>query len=610
MPRPNANRLLKFAGAASLVAMTAACASNDRRYYSDYQSGYTGSYNTVYEDRYDGYRDGYENAAYRGGGIDAARQAHRRYSDYEAERMDGNCESSVRIRRGETLSDIAEYCDVPVADLIRDNPQIRNPRAVAAGERLRVPAVRGEVYEGSYRYAYRDALYRDASYRDDYDADRWLDSRDGKDVYVIRRGDTLAEIAWRLDVPLRTLYRLNPRVEPRRLEVGQAIYVPDYARTSPRDRGARDYVYYEDEPPLISITPARGPRDGKIRVIGDNFRQGEKVSVYFGDSRNSMTELKIVETDGDGRINEVVTLPDNYGQKEAYFAFRPSKADGYIMSEAYAIDGISRSGNIAASAGDFSNDGRHNGARMRAMQDSIYWGDKITLRAEGFPPDTPVSIYGGPHQNALEKLSEIRSGPSGRFSADVHAPESGRGGDVMFVAAIEDGARTVFSERVRVLNRDRGYAEGYRGASGGYDGYVGDRRGPYSDGYMGAKYQNEDVPMSPQRLERGVETKGVGWFGRLRGNNSRDDYVGDRTPSPVGGVDSAGTSSIVGILTDEGQHCPSLRDDSGNLYTLLGDLEGFDDGDRVLVNGSVRADDRICGQAETVQVYEIAQAPW
>ena len=607
MTRPNAKRLLKFAGAASLVAMTAACASNDRRYYSDYQSGY--GYNSSYNTVHDSYRDGYVNAGY-GGGIDAAREAHRRYSEYEAERLDGNCERTVRIHRGETLSDIAEYCDVPVAEIIRDNPQIRNPRAVAAGERLQIPAVRGEVYEGSYRYAYRDALYRDASYRDDYNADRWLDKRDGRDIYVIRRGDTLAEIAWRFDVPLRTLYRLNPGVEPRRLEVGQAIYVPDYARTSPRERGSRDYVYYQDEPPLISITPARGPRDGKIRVIGDNFRQGEKVTVYFGDSRNSMTELKIVETDGDGRINEVVTLPDSYGQKEAYFAFRPSQGerDGYIMSEAYAIDGFSRPANVASSTGDYSHDGRYNGAKMRAMQDSIYWGDKITLRAEGFPPDTPVSIYGGPNPNSLEKLSEIRSGPRGGFSADVHAPESGRGGDVMFVAAIEDGPRTVFSERVRILDRDGRYGNGRYDS--GYDGYLGDdRRGPYSDGYMGAKYENNDVPMSPQRLERGVDTKGVGWFGRFRGDR-RDDYVGDRRPSPVGGVDSAGSSSIVGILTDEGQNCPALRDDSGNLYTLLGDLEGYDDGDRVLVRGSVRADDRICGQAETVQVYEIAQAPW
>ncbi|MCK5750625.1 MAG: LysM peptidoglycan-binding domain-containing protein, partial [Oricola sp.] len=251
MTRPNAKRLLKFAGAASLVAMTAACASNDRRYYSDYQSGY--GYNSSYNTVHDSYRDGYVNAGY-GGGIDAAREAHRRYSEYEAERLDGNCERTVRIHRGETLSDIAEYCDVPVAEIIRDNPQIRNPRAVAAGERLQIPAVRGEVYEGSYRYAYRDALYRDASYRDDYNADRWLDKRDGRDIYVIRRGDTLAEIAWRFDVPLRTLYRLNPGVEPRRLEVGQAIYVPDYARTSPRERGSRDYVYYQDEPPLISIT--------------------------------------------------------------------------------------------------------------------------------------------------------------------------------------------------------------------------------------------------------------------------------------------------------------------------------------------------------------------
>ncbi len=609
MTRPRPLSLFKFAGAASLIAMSAACASKDDRYYSTYQSGYSGYADATYNDRYDGRRDGYVNADYRGG-IDEAREAHRRYREYEAERRDGDCERTVRIRRGETLSDIAEYCDVPVAALISANPNIRNPRAVAAGETLRVPAVRGEVYEGSYRYAYRDALYRDASYREDYAAAKWIHDHEGRDAYTIRRGDTLADIAWRFDVPLRTLYRMNPGVEPRRLDVGQRIYLPDYAETSPRDRDRRDYVYYEDEPPLISITPARGPRDGKIRVIGDNFRQGEKVTVYFGDSQDSLSELKIVETDGDGRINELVTLPDTYGHDEAYFAFRPSNKDSYILSEAYAVERAQAQAQARAAAqARLSNSAsgraeqvseRYNGAEMRAMQDSVYWGDKITLRAEGFPPDTPVAIYGGPNRNELVKLSEIRSGPRGRFSADVGAPENGRGGEVLFVAAIEDGPRTIFSERVRVLDRNGGYSD---------SGYIreGRQSSGYSDGYLGANYA-DPAAQSPRRLERGVEND-RGWFSRFR-RDRNDDYVGSKVSNAVGGVDAAGSAAIVGILTDEGQQCPALRDDAGNLYTLLGDLEGFDDGDRVLIRGSVQADDRICGQAETVQLYEIEEAPW
>ncbi|WP_425410307.1 LysM peptidoglycan-binding domain-containing protein [Hyphococcus sp.] len=592
-------RILKSAGAVSLMALTAtACASNDRRYYSAYENdryadynypatAQTSSYNRT--DYYDGRRvDGRY-------GVDAARAAHARNNERRAERLDGNCEEFVYIHRGETLSDIAEYCDVPVAAIIRANHDIRNPRTVAAGERLRIPNVRGNVYEGSsrYRYAYRDALYADASYQEDYVAAQWIDSRDGRDLYTIRRGDTLAEIAWRFDVPLRTLFQLNPGVRPRQLQVGQHIYLPDYASTSPRQRAHRDYVYYEDEPPLISITPARGPRDGEIRVLGDNFRRGEKVTVYFGDGRNNLTELKIVETDGDGRINEIVRLPNTYDRDEAYFAFRPGNRDNYIMSEAYAIDAGGRR-TIARVDGDRTYNqadaSRYNNARMRAMQESIYWGDKISLRAEGFPASTPVAIYGGPNRNSLEKLSDIRTGPRGRFSADVEAPESGRGGHVIFVAAIEDGPRTIFSEKVRIIDRDRGYQN-----SSLSDGYIDDRI-----------YQNEQA-RTPRRLERGVEGR-RGFFDRFRRRDA--NYVGDARPNAIGGVDSAGSAAIAGVLTDEGENCPALRDDAGNLYTLLGDLEGFDDGDRVLVRGSVQADDRICGQAETIHVHEVDEAPW
>ena len=48
----------------------------------------------------------------------------------------------------------------------------------------------------------------------------------------------------------------------------------------------------------------------------------------------------------------------------------------------------------------------------------------------------------------------------------------------------------------------------------------------------------------------------------------------------------------------------------GRHVALLGDLQGFDEGDRVLVSGSAAADRRICGQSETIQVFSIAKAPW
>lgn len=617
----------KFAGASLLAMFAAACASDDRYYdygLNDTQPYYDATYNP--RDRYslDYKRDqrGYE-------GINGARVAHRLYADARAESLDGDCERRVRLERGETLSDIAEYCDVPVAALIDYNPQLPNPRYISEGTLINVPPIKGKVYEGAQRY-----FYNDREYGDNYLAGGSIDSdRRGRAFYTIRRGDTLGEISQKFQVPLRVLINMNPRIEPRRLEVGDKILLPDYARTLPNERRHNDYRYDPDAPPVVSISPARGPRQGRVRVIGENFHQGEEVTIFFGATEDDLTKLKLVETDGDGRIDEVVQLPQDYNHSEAYIALRDPHYDDYFMSEVYVVDMdkprrgdnsrpthvVQAGQSLAWIAGrynvrmseirrlnpsvDFtrlqrgqrlllpfdatrtSNRGDANwdaAPTLSAVQHSVYRGDDITLAADGFPPSTPIAIYGGEDANSLTKLVDVRSGPRGGFTIDVRMPESINSSTAVFAAAIGDGAQTIYSERVEIV-----------------DG--GDR-------YSRRDVNQDKIAQTPRQLERGVESnprRRGGFLARFRGNNS--DYV---TPSPVGGVDSAGIAAIAGVLTDEGTKCPSLRDDAGNLYTLLGDLEGFDDGDRVLVRGTVQADDRICAQAETVQVFEIESAPW
>lgn len=619
------------------AALVAGCASDpyDTTYvgdpvYSVYdeRSDYAGRAYPVEEARY---APAYQTNARSYGGVNGARVAHRLYGDARAERVDGDCERVVYIERGETLSDIAEYCDVPVAAIIDANPDLLNPRYVSVGERIVVPGVRGNVYDGA-------ALsYRNVAYTEDYLPGGSLQRTGSGDLfYTIRRGDTLAELSYRYDIPLREIYRANSGLNPRELQVGQRVLLPAYAATAPARRDARPYAYDPELAPLVSITPARGPLDGEIRVLGENFYQGQKVTVLVGGDRNNMRELTIVETDGDGRIDEVIELPRDYGDERALFAFRADRLNDDLYSETYIIE---RAPRRTARAGDrvhVVRDGQslawiarrygvpmgelrslNDGvdfARLRggerlilpasaridadidaysstepvfsAIQSGVYYGDEVSLAGEGFPADTPIAIYGGSDRNSLKKLADARSGPGGRFAVDVVAPDDYLGDSMVFVAAIEDGPRTILSERVRFIDRPE------PSATLSSSKIVGARTAPAT---------------TPHDLERGIENdRRGGFFSRLR----RDDRIVSASSSAVGGVDSAGSAAIVGILTDEGEKCPALRDDAGNLFTLLGDLEGFDDGDRVLVRGAVRADDRICGQAETVQLYEIEAAPW
>ncbi len=64
------------------------------------------------------------------------------------------------------------------------------------------------------------------------------------------------------------------------------------------------------------------------------------------------------------------------------------------------------------------------------------------------------------------------------------------------------------------------------------------------------------------------------------------------------------TLHISGTLTDEGVECRALRGDDGQLYTLTGDLGGFQTGDRVQVRGKV-AERTFCGQGTTILVEDI-----
>jgi hypothetical protein len=61
-----------------------------------------------------------------------------------------------------------------------------------------------------------------------------------------------------------------------------------------------------------------------------------------------------------------------------------------------------------------------------------------------------------------------------------------------------------------------------------------------------------------------------------------------------------------GQLTDEGLECQAFRSDEGELFTLIGDLEGYGNGDKVVVCGAV-ADPSFCMQGTTLVISYIGK---
>ncbi|MCP4329181.1 MAG: hypothetical protein GY791_12175 [Alphaproteobacteria bacterium] len=58
---------------------------------------------------------------------------------------------------------------------------------------------------------------------------------------------------------------------------------------------------------------------------------------------------------------------------------------------------------------------------------------------------------------------------------------------------------------------------------------------------------------------------------------------------------------IAGTLTSEGVECPAFRSDKGDLYSLLGDIEGVDTGDPICVCGAL-VELSTCQQGQTLAI--------
>ncbi|MDX1250783.1 MAG: hypothetical protein IDH49_00740 [Gammaproteobacteria bacterium] len=71
-----------------------------------------------------------------------------------------------------------------------------------------------------------------------------------------------------------------------------------------------------------------------------------------------------------------------------------------------------------------------------------------------------------------------------------------------------------------------------------------------------------------------------------------------------GVVDKAGGLELTGALIEGGVECQLFQSNEGKKYTLLGNLKGFKNGDRVRIVGE-KVEASFCMQGETLSVKAI-----
>lgn len=157
-----------------------------------------------------------------------------------------------RVRRGDTLSQIATRSGVSVASLMEANG-IRNPRAIRAGLLLSIPgghspaSFHGRTRVHHYRVERGDTLFeiaertgvkvRNLMAANGIDNPRELKTglllsipngrvTESDKHYRVEQGDTLYGIAHRSGISVRTLMEANSIDNPRSLSVGQVLEIP------------------------------------------------------------------------------------------------------------------------------------------------------------------------------------------------------------------------------------------------------------------------------------------------------------------------------------------------------------------------------------------------
>jgi tyrosinase len=161
-----------------------------------------------------------------------------------------SCGDRYTVVRGDTLRKIAAACGTTVAALQRANPEITNPNVISVGQVLMLPG----------------ALIRGTG---------------SEDIYIVKKGDTLAKLATRFDTTIDRLLALNKSITNRNLIYeGQRLAVPNGNAPAPAPAPApgQTYVVVRGDT-LRSIAARFGTTVDEILKLNPDIKDANKIVV-------------------------------------------------------------------------------------------------------------------------------------------------------------------------------------------------------------------------------------------------------------------------------------------------------------------------------------------
>ncbi|MGF1545262.1 MAG: LysM domain-containing protein [Parvularculaceae bacterium] len=358
-------------------------------------------------------------------GIDGARRAHATYGEDIAEALDGRCEPFVRTAHNENLANVASLCDVDVAELVDFNPNIGNPYVIKAGALVGVPNAEIGVELGGSTTGGADLIRNDVV---------------SVDVYTVRPGESVRDVARRFNVGANDIAALNPQLVRTSLRAGDRVRVPALAGKS---RGAKG-VARNDVAPRPSIAHTRG----------------ERLDVAFNDAPPAFNDAPIARQPrapskrgpapqaGAPSYGAVATRTSGGGW-EGYDGYLGEHEEPAVTDEEVARHKPLRLGPVGALPERGAAPSRRYLVEVSAA--AVRPGGTVEVRLGGLEPGERVTFYRGHDPRDLTAPRTSHAGGDGVARASFYVPRATELGGLVFSATRErDGVR-FHSRRVAVV---------------------------------------------------------------------------------------------------------------------------------------------------------------
>ncbi|WP_230530898.1 LysM peptidoglycan-binding domain-containing protein [Microvirga roseola] len=207
------------------------------------------------------------------------------------------CGSSIVVRRADTLSSIAERCNVSELDILRANPRIRGSADLVAGQELRLPE------EGSPSASTAERLGSAAR----------------------EAGDALADIARDFGSSVEDLLRKNPDLHERLRRLGGELDIPSLDVSKAQ----------------VSVTPEEGATGTPVTVSAVGLPKNVPVRIGLGAPRSAYEIVADARTSADGTLQVNVEIPDWAGEEDrVVFVVEGRERNWNVRSEPFRITGM------------------------------------------------------------------------------------------------------------------------------------------------------------------------------------------------------------------------------------------------------------------------------